>query len=120
MKSTLNLLLVTLVLLTGCGGGGGETSEKTDSGTSSKEVASAPVDNKAAGEKVFRTYCITCHGIDGKLELNGAKDLSISEISMEERINQVTNGKGLMTPFKGILTDEQISQVAEYTLGLKE
>ncbi len=117
MKTTSGLLFLVLLLLTSCGGS--DSGEKTDASTSAPEVASPAVDNIAAGEKIYRTYCITCHGIDGRLELNGAKDLSISEIPLEERINQVTNGKGLMTPFKGILSDEQIQQVSEYTVTMR-
>jgi mono/diheme cytochrome c family protein len=80
-----------------------------------------PADTKAAvdGPKIFRQNCVVCHGADGKLQLNGAKDLSISVLPLEERINQVTNGKNLMTPFKGILSPEEIKAVAEYTLSLK-
>ena len=116
MKTQLFFLLVSMGIFMSCGGGSSEKPEPT----TKKEVAEAPVDNKAAGEKIFRTYCITCHGIDGKLGLNGAKDLALSEITMEERITQVTKGKGLMTPFEGILTEEQIKQVAEYTLSFKQ
>lgn len=118
MKTQLFFILATLLFLISCAGGGSESTQ-SDSSADNKETAAAPVDNKAAGEKIFRTYCITCHGIDGKLGLNGAKDLTVSEISMEERINQVTNGKGLMTPFKDILSEDQIKQVAEYTVSLK-
>jgi len=33
---------------------------------------------------------------------------------MAERINQITNGKGMMTPYKDVLTKTQIQDVAEY------
>jgi cytochrome c6 len=118
MKTNI-LIFVTLAfsLLISCGSDG---SKEKATEAPKKEVAAAPVvDNVAAGEKVFRTYCIVCHGIDGALELNGAKDLSKSVIAMEERVAQITNGKGLMTPFKGILSEDQINQVAEYTFTLK-
>ena len=81
--------------------------------------AAAPVVN-LEGKKTFETYCILCHGVDGKLGLNGSKDLSISTITTEERIAQVTNGKGLMTPFKEILTEAEIKAVVEYTESLKK
>jgi mono/diheme cytochrome c family protein len=110
-------MTICVLLLANCAYDGNK--EKTED-TPKKEVAAEPVvDDHAAGEKVYRTYCIVCHGIDGKLELNGAKDLSVSVIPLEERIAQVTNGKGLMTPFQGILTEEQIRQVSEYTFTLK-
>jgi mono/diheme cytochrome c family protein len=116
MKSHIILFAIaSFSLLMSCGSDGSKDQAKE---TPKKDVAPV-VDNIAAGEKVFRTYCIVCHGIDGKLELNGAKDLSKSVIPIEERIAQVTNGKGLMTPFQGILSEEQIKQVAEYTFTLK-
>ena len=118
MKTNI-LIFVTagFSLLISCGSDG---SKDKATEAPKKEVEAAPVvDNIAAGEKVYRTYCIVCHGIDGKLELNAAKDLSKSVIPIEERIAQVTDGKGLMTPFKGILSEEQIQQVSEYTFTLK-
>ena len=54
--------------------------------------------------------------MDGSLKLNGAKDFSESTLNLEERINIITEGKNTMTPFSGILTDEQIKSLAEYTL----
>lgn len=73
---------------------------------------------KADGEAIFKKYCITCHGVDGKLKLNGAKDLSISQLTLAEKVVQVTKGKNLMTPFEGILSPQEIQAVAEYTLTL--
>lgn len=70
------------------------------------------------GMAVFRKNCITCHGADGRLGLNGAKDLSTSELPLSERIQIITNGKNLMTPFKALLTEAEIKAVAEYTIGL--
>lgn len=111
-------IFLTLLFLSAiaCGGGdGNDAAKKEDMKKEEKAVAEGP-----NAEKIFRTYCITCHGIDGKLALNGAKDLSVSEVPIEERINQVTNGKGLMTAFEGILTTEEIKAVSEYTLTFKE
>lgn len=72
------------------------------------------------GSAVFRKYCVACHGADGKLALNGAKDLTASTLTLDERIQMVTKGKGLMTPFGEMLTPEEIRAVAEYTLTLKK
>ena len=73
----------------------------------------------ADGQAIFRQKCITCHGADGKLGLNGAKDITQSNLNHEERIARITNGKGLMTPFGGLLTAAEIEAVAAYTLELK-
>lgn len=119
MKTRFSFILMVLILLAGCGGNSGND-DSSDKASSPKVVTPAPVDNVAAGEKIFRTYCIVCHGIDGKLGLNGAKDLSVSQLTTEERILQVTKGKGLMTPFEGILNPDQIQQVVEYAETLRE
>lgn len=71
------------------------------------------------GEKVYKQYCIVCHGVNGKLGLNGAKDLTICKFTVAERIHQVTEGKNTMTPFKNVLTAEEIKAVVAYTFTLK-
>ena len=117
MKILYAFVFICLIVTLGCGGG--ESNETEKKGEAEKEVKTAKADGPN-GEKIFRTYCITCHGIDGKLGLNGAKDLSVSEVTLEDRIAQVTNGKGLMTPFEGILSEEQIKAVVDYTFTFKE
>ncbi|MEP7268892.1 MAG: cytochrome c [Saprospiraceae bacterium] len=113
------LLLVISLMYMACGG------KKADAAADQSATAATPTTPDAApvneaGKKTFETYCILCHGADGRLGLNGSKDLSISIITLEERINQVTNGKGQMTPFKDILTADEIKSVAEYTQSLKQ
>ena len=72
----------------------------------------------ADGEAIYKKYCTVCHGIDGKLGLNGSKDITISKLTEAERIAQITNGKNTMTPFKGILTPEEIKAVTVYSMSL--
>lgn len=91
-------------------------SESASSGSSS----SAKTATNRKGKLVYKQYCVTCHGMDGKLNVSGAKDLSVSTISREEATNQVTNGKGLMTPYKDILSEEQIAAVVEYIEELRQ
>lgn len=67
---------------------------------------------------VYTQYCVLCHGADGRRGLNGAGDLTASTLPLEQRIQQITHGKGLMTPYAGILTPEEIEAVARYTLTL--
>lgn len=68
------------------------------------------------GKRIFKKNCIICHGLYGDMEVNGAKNLNLSILTLEERIKIITNGKGLMTPFKSKLTEKQIEAVAQYTL----
>lgn len=72
------------------------------------------------GEAIFKKYCVLCHGVDGKLGLNGAKDITATVLTEAERITLVTKGKNTMTPFEGILTPEQIQAVVAYTFTLKK
>ncbi|MBV6439485.1 MAG: hypothetical protein EPGJADBJ_01126 [Saprospiraceae bacterium] len=76
---------------------------------------SSPAPATPDGRAIFRKYCVTCHGADGKLGLNGAKDLTVSTLALEERINVITYGRKVMTPFNEVLTPEEIKAVAEYT-----
>jgi mono/diheme cytochrome c family protein len=73
-----------------------------------------------AGETVFKQYCIACHGADGKLGINNAKDLTASVMPLKDRIHQITEGKAgtAMTPFKSMLSEAEIKQVAAYTMKL--
>ena len=85
-----------------------------------RQAASVPAGSSTTpdGMAIFRQYCITCHGADGKLGLNGAKDLSASTLALNERIQTITYGKKVMTPFNEVLSPEEIKAVAEYTFKL--
>lgn len=103
---------VLILVITACGSAEDQIS---------KNEAAAQKQEKTMpdGMAIFRQYCVACHGADGKLGLNGAKDLSQSTLTLEQRITQVTNGKNMMAPYSGILSPEAIKAVAEYTQTLK-
>jgi mono/diheme cytochrome c family protein len=67
-----------------------------------------------SGKDIYTKYCKLCHGVDGKLGISNAADLSISILTPAEKINVITNGRKGMTPFKGQLTAEEIQLVAAY------
>ena len=71
------------------------------------------------GMAVFRQQCVTCHGADGKLGLNGAKDLSASALTLEERVEIITNGRKLMAAYGQLLQADEIKAVAEFTMTIK-
>lgn len=75
--------------------------------------------DKTAGELLFNLNCTLCHGRDGKLGLNEAKDLTVSTLTKAEMIALVRQGKGAMMPYKDILTAKEIDAVVEHvrTLG---
>lgn len=111
MKVKIIAFLLAAVVLA-CAGGGDKSKP------SSKSSAKKPV--VLDGKKIYKTNCVVCHGMDGKLGINGSKDLTKTDMDLEERIAIITNGKGVMTPFKGLLSEDKIKAVAEYTMKLKE
>jgi len=84
------------------------------SGNKKKGNSTSSVD----GAKIYKINCTICHGMDGKLGINGSKDITISPLTKDERIQLIKNGKNTMTPFKALLSAEEIEAVAEYTFEL--
>lgn len=80
----------------------------------------AITESNVNGQELYSASCAKCHGEDGKLNLMGAKDLTLSTMDLNARIEIIKNGKNAMTPFSGMLNDEQIKAVAEYTETLKK
>ncbi len=88
-----------ILFLSACGGKGTESSSE-----------------KSPGQESYEKQCSRCHGNDGNLGLSGAKSLSKTNLSAADMIPIITNGSsgGIMPAYKGILTDEEIKNVAEY------
>jgi len=95
------ILLMSTVLWMGC----------SNSSSSSQQVVS--------GFSIYQDRCAICHGNDGKRGMNGAKDLIVSPLNINERIQVVTNGRNIMPAFNSMLTKEEIQAAAEYTMSLK-
>jgi mono/diheme cytochrome c family protein/uncharacterized membrane protein SirB2 len=71
------------------------------------------------GEAIFTQVCAACHGQDGKLGVGGAKDLTQSKLNHSEVIQMISKGKGLMQPYDGVLSEQEIEAVADYIEGLR-
>lgn len=117
MKKYLILLLLAGIAYA-CGGG--ETEESDPAKSTSPPTAQAAPAKVVDGEKVYKIYCVTCHGIYGNMGAVGAFNLQTSELAVAERMTVIANGRGAMTPFKEILDEDEIKAVAEYTLTLSE
>ena len=74
---------------------------------------------EAATISLFKQNCALCHGTDGRLGVNGAKDLRLSELSLAPRIALIKKGKGKMIGFENTLSEEQITALAKYTFTFK-
>ncbi|MBU6119409.1 c-type cytochrome [Hymenobacter siberiensis] len=71
------------------------------------------------GQLIFQKNCVRCHGANGKRGLNGAHDLTKSNLNAFGRTYLVTNGMGKMPAFGKSLMPEQVQQVVAYSLTLK-
>jgi mono/diheme cytochrome c family protein len=76
-------------------------------------------DAMAVGQDVYTKLCVNCHGDNGKMGLSGAKDLTISALTREEKINLVMNGKNGMAAYKKTLSEEQVNDVVDFVETLK-
>jgi len=101
--------LVIIVITFSCG-------SKENNPVQEVSAASKPA---VDGAKVYKQNCELCHGPDGKLGANGSKDLTVSELNLNERIAMITKGKGVMMAFENLLSLSEIKAVAEYTIALK-
>lgn len=106
-QGTLSLLPFLFLLMTGCPGNKEKSKEEE-------------MEKGANGKRIYREKCSSCHGPDGKKGVSGASDLSKSQMSMEERIKVIENGKGAMIPFKNVLEKDETRAVATYLEELRK
>ena len=84
--------------------------------------ACAAPENKTetiSGIEIYKTRCVSCHGTDGKMGMNGAKELPSSPLDASQRIEVVTYGRKIMPAFKEMLSKEEIKAVVDFTFTLK-
>jgi mono/diheme cytochrome c family protein len=68
----------------------------------------------AAGERVYTTYCYTCHGEN---LVNSGQSFDLRRLRKDERArfeNAVQNGKGQMPPWKGVVSAEEMDLIWHY------
>lgn len=117
MKKLLGFLVLGAVVFA-CN----STPETEGTSSSKNENAKTVAEAKPEidGAKIYKQYCVTCHGLYGDMGASGAHDLTKSELTVDERVNVITNGRNTMVGFKSLLNEEKIKAVAAYTLKLKK
>ncbi len=75
---------------------------------------------KQSGKMIYKINCVRCHGMDGSMGLNRAKDLGSTSLTPEEQFLIIKNGKKIMPAFKRQLSDEEIKKVVVYIERLGE
>ncbi|MDX1684840.1 MAG: cytochrome c [Saprospiraceae bacterium] len=127
-KGKVSGYLVMVVLLVACGQNIDRDARQNMDSSPGDEVQSAMAerlirsfdDNTTidAGT-IFKQRCALCHGIQGDLGVNGAGDLTTSDLPLSERVKIIYYGKNTMTPFGNILDDNEIVAVAKHVEKLR-
>lgn len=104
----------------------------TQGATSTAHATEANDAESVRGAAVFSTYCVLCHGQQGKGDGRAASlqgvppsDLSKSSRSVEYRLRIIGGGgaamnrSGSMPAWSEVLTSEQIADVAAYLVTLR-
>ena len=96
-------LCIAVLAAVGCGG---------DAHPATTEGAATVSDAQARA--LYVRKCSLCHGDDGRLMASKSPDLSLSTLTLAERVALITYGKGTMPGQKGVLNTAEISAVARY------
>jgi mono/diheme cytochrome c family protein len=92
---------------------------------------SAEPSNERTAAQLYRRYCVSCHGTDGKSKtskgrFNHARDLTDpqwqDDVSDERIFNSIMNGRdvsGNMPPFSRKLNEKEVNSLVTFVRGLK-
>ncbi|MCX2741259.1 c-type cytochrome [Pontibacter anaerobius] len=93
----------------------------SESPVAHEEIVAAMTEAQLANSKaIYTQLCEICHGPDGAKGLGGAANLTVSNLSQNNRVNVIENGRGLMPAFGSQLSDEEVQALAAYTMTLKK
>lgn len=73
------------------------------------------------GDLLFLNNCASCHGVDGKLGVSDAEDLSKTSLTADEIREVIIEGRNGMPPFEHLIkTEEEREALVDKVLSLKE
>jgi mono/diheme cytochrome c family protein len=119
MRRVTLLAIPAVLVLAGCGGTTVQPVAQTVVGslptTSTTAGPVLPKGNAAAGEAIFTQNCSGCHTLV-KAGAKGAVGPNLDQVKPDLALieTRVLNGSGAMPPFKGVLTQQQIADVAQF------
>lgn len=117
-KYWLCILMVMLVIAVASACGGGNKATQPPAGNTTQPPAGSDTTPTTAGDPdkglaVFKNNCLACHGAGGTGGHNGP-DLRPISSDPDAAIAVIKGGRGIMPAFEGVLTEEQINDVAAY------
>lgn len=102
--------------------------EATPQQAAAAPQAAAPQQN-SEGERLFKSACANCHGLDGtgammRGMMPNIGDLTSPELHTrlndEALLNMIKNGRDKMPPFQTIFNPEQMAEIVRYVRSLKK
>jgi mono/diheme cytochrome c family protein len=66
------------------------------------------------GRQIYQQFCIACHGDRGTGGHGGGATLANASADIQALANTAWVGRNAMPPFRGMLTPEQLRDVAHY------
>jgi mono/diheme cytochrome c family protein len=70
--------------------------------------------DRSMGQLAYRQFCLACHGEQGTGGQGGGASLANLARDPQMLANTAWNGKKAMPPFRGMLTPEQMRDLAAY------
>ena len=70
-----------------------------------------------SGEKIYKTYCQNCHGINGRGVIGGAPNFARGQGLMKPDFtlyDTIDRGRNAMPAFRGVLKEEEFYDVITY------
>lgn len=111
------ILILAIAAISACGSGNKTTEPPAGTTTQPPAGGTTPTTTGDAtkGEALYKGNCLACHGTEGTGGHNGP-DLQTSTVSDDAQavIAKINAGGGGMPAFKGVLTDDQINDLAAY------
>lgn len=69
----------------------------------------------SSGAALYQQHCAKCHGADGKgIESLQPPDLTRANGSDKQYLDAITNGRGMMPPYKGTLSQAQMQALLRH------
>ncbi|NEM96653.1 c-type cytochrome [Pontibacter burrus] len=89
---------------------------------STKEYIVASMNNTALAnaKEIYVNECSNCHGQDGTNGLSGAPNLTRSQLNQNDRALVIANGRGMMPGYGRKLSEQEIEELAAYTMTFNE
>lgn len=78
--------------------------------------------NPVAGEQIYSTFCVGCHGVGGRNPIAGAPSFARGEGLMKPDmtlVQSIKSGRMAMPAFAGVISDREINDVITYLRTLR-